>query len=321
MRNLLTRQILFFGGKGGVGKTTCAAALALGASRTGRRVLLVSTDPAHSTSDIFQKPFDGTEREILPSLFGIEIDAADEARRYVDAVRARAQELFAGRTAARALEQLEVAASMPGMEEAALFDRVSRLVADQASRFDLTIFDTAPTGHTLQLLRTPQAMTAWLHALAHSRRAMLPDDRQGTDQIAAALEDRIARLDAFRGRLTSRAITGFVLVLVPERLPIDETARAAERLAEAGIDVGAVIVNRVLPAEASGEFVEARRRQERVHLLEIERRFAPYFMMRVPQQPTDVHGVVGLEAIAAALVGGPPSAGRIAAQTGGQAER
>jgi arsenite-transporting ATPase len=150
---------------------------------------------------------------------------------------------------------------------------------------------------------------------------MLPDDRQGTDQIAAALEERIARLDAFRGRLTSRAITGFVLVLVPERLPIDETARAAERLAESGIDVGAVIVNRVLPADAAGEFVEARRRQERVHLLEIERRFAPYFLVRVPQQPTDVHGVASLEAISTALVGGPASAGRVTTPTGGQADR
>jgi arsenite-transporting ATPase len=304
MRHLLSRQILFFGGKGGVGKTTCAAALALAASRAGKRVLLVSTDPAHSTSDIFQKTFDRTAIEILPSLHGIEIDAAEEARRYVDGVRARAQELFAGRTAARALEQLEVAAAMPGMEEAALFDRVSRLVADEANRYDLTVFDTAPTGHTLQLLRTPQAMMAWLHALAHSRRAMLPDDRQTTDQITAALEDRIARLDSFKARLTSRAITGFVLVMIPERLPIDETARTADRLGDAGIDVGAVIVNRVLPADASGEFVEARRKQERVHLLEIERRFAPYFMVRVPQQPTDVHGVVSLEAIAAALVGG-----------------
>src|SRR5262249_1294956 len=103
-------------------------------------------------------------------------------------------------------------------------------------------------------------------------------------------------------------ITGFVLVLVPERLPIDETARAAERLADAGIDVGAVVVNRVLPTDASGDFVEARRRQERVHLLEIERRFAPYAMVRVPQQPTDVHGVASLEAVAAALPGGQPTA-------------
>jgi arsenite-transporting ATPase len=71
----------------------------------------------------------------------------------------------------------------------------------------------------------------------------------------------------------------------------------------------------VLPSDASGEFVEARRRQERVHLLEIDRRFAPYFMVRVPQQPTDVHGVAGLDAIAAALVGGHQATPRPIATT------
>jgi len=75
-QRLLDKRILFFGGKGGVGKTTCSAAVALAASRTGRRVLLVSTDPAHSTSDIFERPFTSEEREILPNLVGLEIDAA-----------------------------------------------------------------------------------------------------------------------------------------------------------------------------------------------------------------------------------------------------
>ena len=81
MRDLLKKRILFFGGKGGVGKTTCASAMALAASRAGKRVLLVSTDPAHSTSDIFERAFTGDEQPILPGLFGMELDADLEARR------------------------------------------------------------------------------------------------------------------------------------------------------------------------------------------------------------------------------------------------
>ena len=81
---LLKKRILFFGGKGGVGKTTCASAVALAASRAGKRVLLVSTDPAHSTSDIFETPFGADEREICPGLTGLEIDASLEARRYIE---------------------------------------------------------------------------------------------------------------------------------------------------------------------------------------------------------------------------------------------
>ena len=94
MRELLKKRILFFGGKGGVGKTTCASAMALAASRAGKRVLLVSTDPAHSTSDIFEQPFDREEREVYPGLTGIELDADFEARRYVDSVKTQIASLF-----------------------------------------------------------------------------------------------------------------------------------------------------------------------------------------------------------------------------------
>jgi arsenite-transporting ATPase len=87
MKGLLNREVLFFGGKGGVGKTTCAAAMALAASRLGRKVLLVSTDPAHSTSDIFERKIGPDPVELQPNLWGLEIDAATEAARYVREVK------------------------------------------------------------------------------------------------------------------------------------------------------------------------------------------------------------------------------------------
>lgn len=301
MRHLLDRQILFFGGKGGVGKTTCASAIALAASRVGKRVMLVSTDPAHSTSDILGLPVGAVEQEILPSLYALEIDAAAEARQYVAEVKDRAAALFGSGSAAKALKQIDLAASMPGIEDAALFDRISRIVADRTDRYDLVVFDTAPTGHTLPLLRMPDAMSAWLRALAASRRAMLSEDRRGADQIVAALEDRVERLQQFRARLTSRTTTAFVLVLIPERLPIDETARAADELTDAGVAIAGIIVNQVVPDSATGEFIESRRRQERVHLAHIDRLFAGYHRVRVPQRASDVQGLDDLEAIARVL--------------------
>lgn len=300
MRTLFDRRILFFGGKGGVGKTTCAAATALAASRRGRRTLLVSTDPAHSTSDVLGVPLTSDISEFHPSCFGLEIDPAAEARQYVAEVRERAVSLFGG-GAARALEQIDLAASMPGIEDAALFDRLSRLVAERSDAFDLVVFDTAPTGHTLPLLRMPDAMTSWLRALAESRRAMLPADRRDSDAVVTVLEERIARLQLFRARVTSRTTTAFVMVVIPERLPIEETARAAERLAESGIDIAGVVINQVLPDDAEGAFVEARRVQERAHLQRIDRLFAGHRRVRVPRRPADVHGLADLEAIAAAL--------------------
>src|SRR6187402_883566 len=123
MRHLSDRRILFFGGKGGVGKTTCASAVALAASRRGKRVLLVSTDPAHSTSDIFGTPFAADEREIHPGLYGLEVDANLEARRYIDNAKAGIARMFSPAVAKEAGRQIELASSMPGVEEVALFDR------------------------------------------------------------------------------------------------------------------------------------------------------------------------------------------------------
>jgi arsenite/tail-anchored protein-transporting ATPase len=302
VRHLLRRRLVLFGGKGGVGKTTCASAAALAASRAGRRVLLVSTDPAHSTADIFGRPFTDAEQEILPSLVGLEIDPAAEARRYVASVKARATALFKTSIDTRALEQIDLAGTMPGIEDTALFDRVAEIIVTRGAGYDLVVLDTAPTGHTLPLLRMPAAMAGWLRALAESRRRMLPGDRGDADEIVASLEARIARLEAVRARLTSQRDTAIVLVLTPERLPIEETARAAGQLQDAGLPLGAIVVNRVLPEDATGDFIEARRRQQQVYLAEISRRFVGAHLVHVAERRADVHGIDDLDAVAASLM-------------------
>ena len=106
---LMARSVLFFGGKGGVGKTTCASATALAASRMGKRVLLVSTDPAHSTGDIFARPIGPEPIEILPSLSAMEIDAASESRRYVVEVKAQIAKLFGHAILKEANRQIDLA--------------------------------------------------------------------------------------------------------------------------------------------------------------------------------------------------------------------
>jgi arsenite-transporting ATPase len=215
MNALLDREVLFFGGKGGVGKTTCASAMALAASRAGKRVLLVSTDPAHSTSDIFERPIGSEPTPIAPSLHAMEIDAASESQRYVAEVKAHIAELFGPAILKEASRQIDLAATMPGAEEVALFDRMGALIRGEDERFDLIIFDTAPTGHTLRLIRMPELMEAWIKALSRSRRAMLgieQDDKQ--DPIMMTLNERLERLRLLRARLVSGRTTGFVLVLI-----------------------------------------------------------------------------------------------------------
>ncbi len=304
MRSLIEKRVLFFGGKGGVGKTTCASAMAVTASQAGKRVLLVSTDPAHSTSDMFERPIGPEPVELLPNLHGLEIDGEFESQRYVANVKEQIRGLFGHHILKEATRQIDLAASMPGAEEMALFDRIGGLIRGEDERFDLIVFDTAPTGHTLRLIRMPELMEAWIRALSKSRHAMLGIEQDdATDPVMLKLAERLENLREFRARLLSPRISAFVLVLVAERLPIEETARAIEQLKEAGVTIGGLVVNRVLPESSPDPFLRSRHDQEVIYLDEIEKRFKSYARVRVPQLPSDVHGIKTLEHLAGHLVG------------------
>lgn len=303
MRSLIDKRVLFFGGKGGVGKTTSASAMALAASHEGKRVLLVSTDPAHSTSDIFERPIGPEPILLLPNLHALEIDGEFESKRYVAHVKEQIKGLFGHNILKEASRQIDLAASMPGAEEMALFDRIGGLIRGEDDRFDLIIFDTAPTGHTLRLIRMPELMEAWIRALSRSRRAMLGIEQDdATDPVMISLAERLEHLREFRARLLSPRISAFVLVLVAERLPIEETSRAIDQLADAGVTIGGLIVNRVLPSTSPDPFLRSRHEQEQVYLDEIDRRFSRHARVRVPQLPSDVHGIQTLEHLARLLV-------------------
>ena len=174
--------------------------------------------------------------------------------------------------------------------EVALLDRMIDLDRRaRSSAYDLIVFDTAPTGHTLQLLAcptpSPPGFRRWCGIAARFSRSTAAANRSAGDAAAAdpvlgALERRHERLGRLRTIITDRSRTSFVLVGIPERLVIEETARAAELLGDTGIDVGGLVVNRVLPDDLEGEFYLSRKAQERTYLEEIDRRFA-----RLPPGP------------------------------------
>jgi arsenite/tail-anchored protein-transporting ATPase len=306
---LNTAPLTFFGGKGGVGKTTLAAATALAAARSGERVLLVSTDPAHNLGDILGCHLDDQVREIEPGLSVVEVDAEAAAADHVRDVAARLEGSFDPELLPAVRRHLELARTAPGTLEAAAFDVMTRFMEQCPDRYDRVVFDTAPTGHTLRLLAMPALLAAWVEGLARQREKVAGLDRMyrnmagleepDADPVMAALHERRTRFERASARLRDDA--AFWLVLIPERLPIEEAIRADAVLSDLGVSIGGVVVNRRLPDGADGTFLEARREQQRNYEAEIRERFSARTIVTVEQRPRDVAGIEDLQAIAASL--------------------
>lgn len=301
---LLSRRLLFFGGKGGVGKTTLASATALALADRRLRTLLVSTDPAHSTGDILAADLGPEPRPVVADCWAMELDPELEADRYITDVKGRIAESVAPRLLAEVERQIDIARASPGAMEAALFERFTRIVEKEGGEFDRVVFDTAPTGQTLQLLSLPEQMSAWITGLIGRRRKLTMTGRMwrnvagsaaqerasDDDPVLQALEERRARFARTRRILTDADRTAFVFVVLPERLAIWETERAVRALAKHGIPVGGILVNQLLPDDLTGDFLARRKARESMYLRQVEEDLGAWPLWRVPLQAEDPVG-------------------------------
>ena len=308
MSGLLNQQLVFFGGKGGTGKTTLAAAFAVQAAQDGRRTLLVSTDPAHSTSDILETELGSEPRPVTGSCWALEIDPEQETERYIVDVKSRISDTTAPRLVDEVERQIDIARVSPGAEEAALFDRFVHIIEGASGAFERIVFDTAPTGQTLRLLSLPELLSAWISGLISNRKkvnslsrmwrnvagAAAGDAPTGDDPVLQALEDRQERFHRTRRLLTDRGVAAFVFVVIPEKLPIAETERAVGTLVKYRIPVGPILVNRVLPPDAEGDFLDRRRKREAEYLGRIRLGFRDHPIYVVRLRDSDVIGVESL---------------------------
>ncbi|GAB2789601.1 TRC40/GET3/ArsA family transport-energizing ATPase [Halomonas shantousis] len=331
MNELLDRRLLWVGGKGGVGKTTVAAALAVVASRRGRRVLVVSTDPAHSLGDVFDRQLEDAPRRVLPNLDAMEIDPDAEVEAHLKRVVDQMRRYAAPEMMTELERQMRLTRQSPGTQEAALLERLARLITADDTQYELIIFDTAPTGHTLRLLTLPEAMAAWTDGLlAHNRKSEelgkvlrhltprsgrdvatpfddpdqdgLSDLDERSRDVAQTLLSRRRLFHRARRRIENAEESAFLFVMAPERLPILETVRAVHALEAVHIPVAAALVNRVIPAEADGEFLRRRREQEAVYLARIDDELGHLPRPRLALLPTDVQGLEILDDLADRLV-------------------
>lgn len=314
-----SRRILFVGGKGGVGKTSISAALAVARARDGGRVLLVSTDPAHNLGHIWERALTDEPARVLTLGDGfvdaVEIDPQSTIERHFGAVAATMMRLLPERLHASARQHLDQARSAPGSHESAVLERIAELIERSRDTHDLVIFDTAPSGHTLRLLALPEQLTSWTETLLASRDrserfAAAARSVVGTKEPESAADAElrrtlVARRDRFslmRGMVTDAAQTAFVVVSIAERLPVAESIDIVRQLAGLGIDPAAVVVNRRSPADA-GTLLAERREQEEQHLAVLREAVGDIPIAVIPLLPGDLAGAEALAALAAHLDG------------------
>lgn len=297
-------RLTFFGGKGGVGKTTCAAAWALQHAGAENRTLLISTDPAHSLADLLGIELGGEAKSITADLDALELSPDLALADYIAEVKSNLRELSSPELRDAAERQADLAATAPGAREAALFEAMVRCILDLGMRYRELVFDTAPTGHTLQLLNLPETMATWTEAMLARRRdsqlswrerdtnAAAPEDR-----AAAILEARRSRFEAVRTLLTDPARTRFIPVLNPDALSVEETRRMVAQLTARRVRVPLLIVNRVVAETADGDFAAALRRTQSRHLEAIDQHFGAFRRWRIDYSDAEIQGLADLLAI------------------------
>lgn len=321
-----SKRILFFGGKGGVGKTTVAAATAATRAEEGARVLLVSTDPAHNLGHLFDRAIGASPVNIIPGLDAVELDPDATVDAHLGEVSRALHQLMPVDQHKEIDRHMQLSRSAPGMQEAAMLERIADAVSDSVGDYDLIIFDTAPSGHTARLMALPEMMSAWTEGLIRRRekadrfagffRDMRRDDssmadrsigggdtdeQQRESRIRQILLRRRAKFTSLRDRLADPDFTSFVIVLAAERLPVLETIELHHQLQHAGISVDGLVVNKRSPQD-SGDFLAARRQQEEAHLRTLEEALPELPRQDVLLVAQDVNGLDAVRRLGAMLV-------------------
>jgi arsenite-transporting ATPase len=289
----------FFAGKGGVGKTTCAAARAAAAASAGRRVLVVSTDPAHSLGDAFDVRLSSAPKEIARRLEAVELDADRALSRWFRK-RERAFRVLASRGTYLDDDDVDrlLSQSLPGVDELIGLVELKRLASLRP--YDEVVVDTAPTGHTLRLLSMPETLDRFgrvLEDLQQKHRWMSQSlrGRYVPDASDATIEDIERQADDLRSLLRDAARCSFHWVLLPEELALREAQDGIAALRKLGAHVAEIVVNRLTPAPRGRCALCEGRRTEEARILRATKHAFPEIPLRlVPSVELEPRGLEAL---------------------------
>jgi len=310
-----TLKYIFFGGKGGVGKTAMAGATGLWLASQGRRTLLASTNPVHSLSGLLDQSVFGAPTSVkgMDHLWAYEIDTKDTIERSKKDIRDKIQWFlkFAD-ISAKADDFVESATMNPAFEESAMFENMVDLMLKD--EYDVYVFDTAPTANARRLLGMSKVYSLWVDKMLRSReeartlREMLSfTKKKEEDPLLSYLLQFRERMAQARQRLTDSEKTAFFFVTLPEALPIAVITRFIGWFHDFGIPVGGVVVNMLLDRQALGEnwpeFVLNRIKMQEDYMKTIWEKFDGSVRALVPLFDQEVRGMTMLRRAAGALFG------------------
>jgi len=302
-------RVLLVTGKGGVGKTTIAAATALRAADIGKRTLVMSTDPAHSLADAFGIPLGDASTQVTPLLAAEQIDAQQRLEESWGEVRNHLTDLFDW-SGLKGIEAEELSV-FPGMDE--IFSLVSVRDHVRSAEYDVIVVDCAPTAETLRLLSLPEVLSWYMEKMfpigrrvakvvrpVLSRVTTLP---MADDKVFDAVARFYERLDGIREILANPEITSARLVMNPEKMVISEARRTYTYLGLFGYTVDAAIVNRVLPETVTDPYFARWREIQEGHLKEVEEGFADVAIKRLRLFDEEMVGLDRLRIVGEELFG------------------
>jgi arsenite/tail-anchored protein-transporting ATPase len=312
MKDLLGQnlQFILFGGKGGVGKTTMAAASAAYFARQfpKRRFLIFTTDPAPSLADSFDQSLSNDPQIIsgIDNLFALEISAKKELAKFK---KQYGKDIFDILAQGTYLSDEEVdqmfTLDIPGIDEVMGLKRIMDFMEDDA--YDAYFLDTAPTGHTLRLLTLPDLLDDWIKFLASLRwkyHAMIKQFSRGTvkrvEQADTFLLEMKKTVKRVQKLLTDPKKTTFVMVTIPEAMAVAETKDLARDLKKDGIATSQVIINNIVPRDENA-FLAKRRKTQDTYIKDIRKAFPAHVITEVELQAEDIRGTEKLQALGDAL--------------------
>lgn len=302
-------RVIIYTGKGGVGKTSVAAATALRSASKGHRTVVISTDAAHSLSDSLEVPLSGKVQRIGKNLDGLEVDIQLELETRWKEI----QRYFSDFLASQGMDGVTAKemAVFPGMELMSALFYVEEF--HKSKSYDVVVMDTAPTADTLRLLAFPDIANWYFDHLFHMVKNVLKIARATVGRIVSTplpsdrflddLEDLRERLRYVRDLLTDPEVTSVRLVVNPEKMVITETQRAYTYLCMYGYTVESIVVNRILSEEIHDPFFADKLEEQRRHMASIEEIFSPLKTFKAGMMPREVLGRKALDNLADELFG------------------